>query len=279
MIYLIAGRTGAGKDYLATKLIEMSKQINGTPWKQVKSYATRPPRTPDEDTHTFISPEEVKDYKDKIVAYTKIGNYEYFATDEQVQGSDMYIIDPNGIEELTKSMPNTEFQIIYVRANDDMNRRVNAVKRAKDKIEEEKIFDKRNAAEDEQFTEFEDKIYNHMDDEHCFPENVTAVIMVTNDYSDDCLDNYASGIIYRNMQIRKMCNVVKECAHLGILTESENTDSHGDKKIVVLYQIDDDIIQKEHTVEHCAIRLIGDAEGFADVIGKYITLSPRFEPM
>ena len=35
MIYLIAGRTGAGKDYLVAKLIELSKQINGTPWKQV----------------------------------------------------------------------------------------------------------------------------------------------------------------------------------------------------------------------------------------------------
>lgn len=279
MIYLIAGRTGAGKDYLVAKLIELSKQINGTPWKQVKSYATRPPRTPDEDTHTFISPEKVKDYKDKMVAYTKIGDYEYFATDEQVLESDMYIVDPNGIEELTKNMPDTEFQIVYVRANDDINRRINAVKRAENKIKEEEIFDKRNAAEDEQFTEFEDKINNRMDDECCFPENVTAVIMVTNDYSDDCLSKYASLLIHEKTQIRKMCTIIKECVQLGILTESENTDSHGDKKIVAFYQIDDDIVQKEHTIEHCAIRIIGNDESFTDVIGKYIALSPRFEPM
>ena len=118
-----------------------------------------------------------------------------------------------------------------------------------------------------------------MDDERCFPENITAVIMVTNDYSDDCLSKYASLLIHEKTQIRKMCTIIKECVQLGILTESENTDSHGDKKIVAFYQIDDDIVQKEHTIEHCAIRIIGNDESFADVIGKYIALSPRFEPM
>lgn len=279
MIYLIAGRIGAGKDYLVAKLIELSKQMNGTPLKQVKSYATRPRRTPDEDTHIFISAEEAAEYKDKMVAYTKIGDYEYFATDAQVQESDMYIIDPKGIEELIKNMPETEFQIVYVRANEDMNRKINAVKHAEDKIKAEEIFDARNAAEDEQFTEFENKIDNLMDKECCFPENVTAVIMVINDYSDNCLADYATMLIHEKMQIRKMCTVVKECAQLGILTESENTDIHGNKKVMAFHQIGDDIVQKEHTIENCAIRLIGNDESFADVIGKYIALSPRFEPM
>ena len=41
---LIAGRTGAGKDTLVKELI--NREFRG-----VKSYTTRPKRTPDEDTH------------------------------------------------------------------------------------------------------------------------------------------------------------------------------------------------------------------------------------
>ena len=277
MVYLVAGRTGAGKDYFVKKLIEISEAINGKPFVNVKSYSTRPPRTPDEDTHIFISNEEAADYKDKMVAYTKIGDYEYFATDEQVQAADIYIIDPNGIEELTKNMPDTEFQIVYVRADDDINRRINAVKRAENKIKEEEIFKKRNEAEDEQFTNFEYKIDCLMDEEICFPENVTAVINIVNNYAEDGMDKRAAALVHYKNQIRKMCTVVKECADLGILTKAESVDVNGNNKVVADHEIDGETIKREHTIEHCAIRLIDDTENFADVIGKYILLSPRFE--
>lgn len=278
MIYLIAGRSGAGKDYLVSKIIELSKEMTGKAFAMVKSYTTRPPRYENEDTHIFITKEDVDKYPDKV-ATTKIGEYEYFATAEQVNSSEIYVIDPKGIDELIKNMPDTEFQIVYVQADEDINRRINAVKRADDKIREEEIFAARDAAENEQFTEFEDKIHNRMDYEKCFPDNVNSVIIVTNTYKAEDMEQYARMLVTRKIQIDRMRTVVRECVELGIISESENTDANGDKKIIAYCTNGEKTYQKEYSIDTCVIRLLGDEEGFADIIGKYIALSPRFDNM
>lgn len=278
MIYLIAGRSGAGKDYLVSKIIELSKEITGKAFTTVKSYTTRPPRYENEDTHIFIAKEDVNKYPDKV-ATTKIGEYEYFATAEQVNSSEIYVIDPKGIDELIKNMPDTEFQIVYVQADEDINRRINAVKRADDKIREEEIFSARDASENEQFTEFEDKIHNRMDYEKCFPDNVNSVIIVTNTYKAEDMEQYARMLVTRKIQIDRMRTVVRECVELGIISESENTDANGNKKIIAYCTNGEKTYQKEYSIDTCVIRLLGDEEGFADIIGKYIALSPRFDNM
>lgn len=282
MMYLIAGRTGSGKDYLAKKIVELSnvitdhdKPINEEPMTILKSYTTRPKRTESEDTHIFITKDEADTYTDKV-ATTKIGEYEYFATADQVEHTDLYIIDPNGIEELTKNMPDTEFQIIYVHADEDLNRRINAIKRAEDKIKEEEIFAKRNDAEDEQFTEFEDKIFNRMDTEVCFPNNVKSVVIVENKYTDQCMEEHACMIIIDRQRFQKMCNIVRECMDLGILTKSVNTDKNGECKIIAHRNIDGKSIPEEHTIEQCANSLLTDNDAFRHILGKYILVSPKF---
>ena len=91
-VFLIVGESGSGKDSLVAKLCEEHK------YSQLKSYATRPRRENEGDTHTFIAPNEVEQYKDQMIAYTKIGEFEYFATKDQLQKSDFYVIDYRGIE-------------------------------------------------------------------------------------------------------------------------------------------------------------------------------------
>lgn len=173
MIYLIAGRSGSGKDYLAKLLVEKGL-------KQVISYTTRSIRSEeDAKSHIFISKEEAATITDKV-ASTVINDNEYFATAEQVNASDVYIIDPNGIDVLVKNMPDTIFHIIYVVANDDLNRRLHAVKRADDKIKEEQIFEARDAAEDEQFSKFEERIQDPKLES--FPKNVMFVDTYVNNY-------------------------------------------------------------------------------------------------
>ena len=66
-------------------------------YKKLKSYTTRPKRVNEGDTHVFIDESEVPKYVDQMVAHTKIGEYHYFATSEQLQENDIYIIDPNGV--------------------------------------------------------------------------------------------------------------------------------------------------------------------------------------
>ena len=91
-IFLIVGESGSGKDSLVAKACEELGL------KQLKSYTTRPRRVGEADTHTFITPDEVDQYKDQIIAYTQIGEFIYFCTRDQLYESDFYCIDYLGIE-------------------------------------------------------------------------------------------------------------------------------------------------------------------------------------
>lgn len=147
-LYLIVGRTASGKDSL-TKTI--AKKYN---LKVLSSYSTRPKRPGETDEHIFINTEDVVKYQNDIVAYTKIGDYEYFSTKQQLLESDFYIIDPNGVEylqEKIKNIPNIELHIIYIAA-DYVTRKHRALNNRKDK---EEIFEKRCVAEEDQFINFE----------------------------------------------------------------------------------------------------------------------------
>lgn len=273
MIYLIVGRTGSGKDYLAKKLVQHGL-------KQVISYTTREKRTPNEDTHIFITKDEAETYpmEDKV-ARTVIDDAEYFATRQQVNESDIYIIDPRGLDMLVANMPETEFQIIYVKADDDMNRKINAVKRADDKIKAEEKFMSRDADEDEQFSEFEDKIFSRMDAEVCFPKNINTVLIYTNDYSDENITKYAEKLINRKSQIEHMTSVVSECLELGILEKADQNDVHGDVKVQSFIEDENGEVTVKDAVtqEHCAIRIIGNVNDFSYIVGQWLALSKKFE--
>lgn len=146
---LIIGRTCTGKDTLAKNLCKETKM------KILMSYTTRPKRYANENTHVFITPEESAKINDKV-AVTEINGYEYFATKSQVQNSDVYIIDPNGLYELINNCPNESFQVIYIESNKDIAKN-RAAQRGADPTKESVIFDKRYDSENKQFSDFENK--------------------------------------------------------------------------------------------------------------------------
>lgn len=265
MIFLIAGRTGAGKDYFTEKLIKQYSILypNKTPLVQLKSYATRPKRTDNEDTHIFIKPEDATSYTDKI-ASTIIGDYEYFATASQVKNSDIYIIDPNGIDNLTKNMPDETFQIIYIYAEDD-DRKMHAISRADNKISEEKIFIDRDNAENEQFSDFE-KILRS-DSSEKFPQNVTCVYKVPNKYDVNELDKYAKWLSVCKNRHDTMTAIVSEGANIGILNKTD------DNMIIAKMQNQD--IAKV-TPDHFADILLGNDKWYMSFMQEFIDKSKRF---
>lgn len=115
-VFLIVGRTASGKTSLAK---EASKKLN---LKLLKSYITRPMRNGEiaDADHTFIEPDKVDLYKDRMIAYTdKIDQYVRFATIDQLLDSDLYIIDPSGIDYLRtckfKELKDIELIEIYIR--------------------------------------------------------------------------------------------------------------------------------------------------------------------
>lgn len=144
MKLLIIGRTCSGKDTLANHL---TKKYG---LKGVKSFTTRPKRYDDEDTHVFISREQAKEYTDKV-ATTTINGQEYFATREQVEEADYYIIDPKGANELMNNMSETKFVIIYLRASVEVRKNRSIGRGDSD-------FLSREISESKMFHEFETKI-------------------------------------------------------------------------------------------------------------------------
>lgn len=92
-LYLFVGRSASGKTTVANILERVGK------YSQLQSYTTRPKRIENEVGHTFISDEEF-DKLENIIGYTDYNNYRYCSTAEQVDLSDIYVIDVPGVETL-----------------------------------------------------------------------------------------------------------------------------------------------------------------------------------
>lgn len=145
-IFLIAGRSAVGKSSLAR---EACKRLG---LKMVKSYTTRPMR-PNEDSetsdHIFITPEEVEQFRQDIVAYTRINGYAYFVTSDILSQSDVYVIDPNGIDSLIRNVGESyRFVQIYISTPYKIALE-RAIKRG------DKNFEERRISENSQFEQYE----------------------------------------------------------------------------------------------------------------------------
>ena len=148
-ILCTVGRTGSGKNYISERLSTILD------YPLVVSHTTRPKR--DNETngveHWFDTKEEFDTLiqNNTMIAYTKIGEYEYCALLEDIGDNAIYIIDPLGIEYLKQNFKDQiNLKIIYIYC-DEYIRRARASTRSDFKI----AWEDRNKAEDEQFTEFE----------------------------------------------------------------------------------------------------------------------------
>lgn len=147
IVFLVIGRSGCGKDTLVNYMC----QKYGL--KKLKSYTTRPPRQNEEDTHIFISPEDVQKYQDDIIAYTKIGEFEYFATKSQLKDINFYIIDPKGVQVL-ENIPNLKEEFSFIKLLIYLPEKERK-KRIALRGDSEETFLKRQEGEKQQFDNFE----------------------------------------------------------------------------------------------------------------------------
>lgn len=181
MKYLIVGRTAAGKD----TLVHILEEEYG--FRQVLSATTRPRRSPDEATHRFVTEDEAAAEADKV-AQTRIGGYLYYATRADVEAADIYIIDPPGMMQLAKAMPEENFALIVVIA--ERLRRAGAFAlRARQGNpflagnEALEMFNERDAQESARFSVLE-KASTGQTRPEGLPENVSSPVVVFNDMED-----------------------------------------------------------------------------------------------
>ena len=213
MKVLVIGRTSTGKDTLRNVLEEKYG------WKFVHSHTTRPKRTPDEDTHVFVT----KEYADSVpiedkVAKTVIGEYEYFTTRKQVEECDAYIIDPIGAYMLLKNMPEEEFQIVYMRPADANTQKEMALKRSDDPETELQIFKKRTSAESAQFNEFE----QHLDNQDFTLSNCHAYRTFTNTYKLSDIEDLAAQLEQNRRFYHHLRPIIQDLMNADIMNHDEN---------------------------------------------------------
>lgn len=133
-IVLLVGESGVGKSTLARHMTDKYG------WKEVVSYTTRPPRTPDEDTHIFVNDAEFDDLMENnnICAYTEFDGYRYCATDKQVDECDIYVIDPDGVEYFYDNYRGRKVPMVVYLEADDRELLINRMKARGDS--DEKIY-------------------------------------------------------------------------------------------------------------------------------------------
>lgn len=264
MIYLIVGRTGSGKDYLANRLAEKGFPL-------LKSYTTRPRRTSNEDSHIFITPEKAAEIKDKV-ATTTINGYEYFATAEQVNSSKIYIIDPNGLRKLIANMPDADFCIINVDCdNDERARRAVYRVNKEDRAKEEAVFKNRNASEKAQFDAFDDDIVAYRNGIEIFGTNVLLIINYDNKFDKEATDDFVEFIVNYDKQHELLKSLVEDAMSLPQYAQSNDVEHKGFIKLPTEHE--DPIYV---TYGQFVAYFMKNPDQFVEFATDYMATSPRF---
>lgn len=107
-----------------------------------------------ESDHIFIQPNEAMQYMNDMAAHTVINGYDYFVTKEILNKSDVYVIDPNGIDDLkSRCKDDYDYRIIHI---------CSFMPQARERYEQRKgqeaSFEERCTAEDKQFSSFEENM-------------------------------------------------------------------------------------------------------------------------
>ena len=144
VLLCIMGKTASGKDSLVNTLCQR------TGLTAITSYATRPRRNNEGNTHIFSTREayEQMQTEGNVAAYTEIADNIYWTTIDQLFEHSVYIIDPRGVDTLRQlNLPNLRLVTVYINTPDSIRKDRALNKRGDDKL----TFLKRDIAERDQF--------------------------------------------------------------------------------------------------------------------------------
>lgn len=261
-MYLIVGRTASGKDHLAHLLAE--QDLNS-----VLSRTTRPKRGENDTSHIFVTPEEASNETNRV-AFTKINGFEYYALDEDVMAKECYVIDPNGINPLAKAMPDMEFHIIYVSASEDLRKQKYISRSHLSETEAAIEFDERNAAEDEQFTKFEDMLRdNEHTDTMTLPENIREIRILPNDFEEKTMKDAADKFAADWRTHKALTCIVLESVELGIFQANESNEI----QVINKNTVEPTFVKPEFV----ATMLMKDSRAFSMVMQEYLASTDLFK--
>lgn len=143
-VILLIGESGSGKNTVQDNLERLFGCV------PLLSYTTRPKRTPDENTHTFVTMEEFEQIikNETVVAFTNFDGNLYCATNKQLEQSDVYIIDIKGLQKLLdlkfEKAIDIPFVTVYLQVPEEerikrMKKRGDSIQAIKQRIKHDRI--------------------------------------------------------------------------------------------------------------------------------------------
>ena len=160
-IFCIVGESGSGKN----TLVDYTLKEFGIPFKTLISYTDREKLENEKYgiEHHFVSPVTMTELlrNREIAVYTEIGDVRYCTLLSDLEESDIYIINPNGLNTLKNKYGN-RFNFVTVYIDCPYTERRN---RSENRSDFNSSFEKRALVESEQFSEFrESHGYDHVID-------------------------------------------------------------------------------------------------------------------
>lgn len=169
----ICGKSAAGKDFVATRLVEEYKKI-GIPAKKVISYTTRPPREGEVDgvDYHFVNLETFIEmqYDNKFIEHTEFRGWRYGTAINSFDNNcvNICVLNPTGMDALNKYYRNTR----SIAACELFYLKVPFFTRLKRSIKREHTFKwefvRRAFADNYDFLDY-DEYFGCMENEHLLP--------------------------------------------------------------------------------------------------------------
>lgn len=110
-LYLLVGKSGAGKDTIADRLHEVLG------FHKVKSYTTRPQRNPNKDVYYYVTEDEFAQLD--IVQHAVFSGNHYGATREELDRSQVFACCPDGMPDVVARYTERPLIAIYLDASDE----------------------------------------------------------------------------------------------------------------------------------------------------------------
>lgn len=110
VLYLVVGASGSGKTYIVDKI------CNDFDMKQVNSRTTRKPRYKDEIGHKFVTDEIADKEFDNAVAKTNYNGYRYYTTVQDLEESDFYVIDVQGVKSFNYNRIDKQVKVLFIKS-------------------------------------------------------------------------------------------------------------------------------------------------------------------
>lgn len=134
---------------------------------------------------------------------------------EEVLYSDVILLDPPEIYEITEEFPDIMFRLLYINATDERKRAKAYIEQFENEEEGKREFEALDRIEDERFIDFERKLWNN----RLNIPNISAHAVIGNNYESDSEIFDAANAVLNDVRVYERVNIILDSVLNTILND------------------------------------------------------------